>query len=150
MLTRWYDIDREVAGLSELRRRMDRLFNEADFDRSLRSAFTGRAAWPLANLHDTGSSLVALVQVPGLRQEDLSIEVHGEVLTVSGERKVEVPEGYRPHRVERGSRKFTRSFGLPSAVDPEKTTATLKDGLLTVTMEKHPESQPRKISVTAG
>lgn len=150
MLTRWYDIDREIASLGELHRRMDRLFDDTGFGRPLHSAFVRGAAWPRANLYDTGQSLVALIQVPGLSESALSLEVHGEVLSISGERKVEAPEGYRAHRVERGSRKFTRTFGLPCAVDPEKTTATLKDGLLTVTMDKHPESQPRQISVTAG
>lgn len=151
MLTRWYDIDKEMAALNELHRRMDRAFGDAWFGRPMHSSFTRTStSWPRANLYDTGSSLTALVQAPGMTEESLNVEVHGDILTISGERTVEVPEGYREHRSERGSRTFTRSFGLPCHVDPEKTTAQLTDGMLTVTMAKHPESQPKQISVSAG
>lgn len=149
MLTRWYDIDREVAALNELHRRMDSAFGEAWFGRPLHSSFTRMSAsWPRANLYDTGNNLTALVQAPGMSEESLNVEVHGDILTISGERKVEAPEGYRVHRTERGSRKFSRSFGLPCRVNPEKTTAKLVNGMLTVTMDKHPESQPKQISVS--
>ena len=148
MLTRWYDIEREMDAFGELRRRMNTLFDDAGFGRPMHSAIArGMSSWPRANLFDTGSALVAHIQVPGLGEKDLSLEVQGEVLTISGERKVEPPEGYRVHRAERGSRRFTRSFGLPCPVDPEKTMANLKDGVLTVTMEKHPERQPRQIAI---
>jgi HSP20 family protein len=151
MLTRWYDIDREVAALNELHRRMNRAFGDAWFGQPLSFGTTGMtASWPRANLYDTGPSLKALIQTPGLKEEDLNVEVHGDILTISGERKVEVPEGYRVHRNERGSRSFSRSFGLPCRVDPEKTSAQLTNGVLTITMEKHPESQPKKISVSVG
>ena len=151
MLTRWYDIDREMAALNELHRRMNRAFDEQWLGRPLHASLSGMSgAWPRANLYDTGSSLTALIQVPGLSEGDLNVEVHGDILTVSGERKVDAPEGYRVHRTERGSRKFTRSFGLPCRVNPEKTTASLSDGVLKVTMDKHPESQPKQIAVSAG
>ena len=95
MLTRWYDIDKEMAALSELHRRMDKAFGDAWFGRPLHASFTRASSWPRANLYDTGSSLTALVMVPGLAETDLKIEVHGDVLTIGGERKVEAPEGYR-------------------------------------------------------
>mgnify|MGYP001817497118 CR=1 FL=1 len=90
-----------------------------------------------------------LLLVPGMIREDLKVEVHGDALTVSGERKVTPPEGYRVHRSERASRRFTRSFGLPCRVDAEKVTAGLKEGLLTITMEKHAEARPKQITVSA-
>jgi HSP20 family protein len=151
MLTRWYDINREMAALEELQQRMRRAFDDQWLGRPLQSGVLGGAAsWPRANLYDTGASLTALVLVPGLSGDDLDIQVNGDILTISGERKAAVPEGYRVHRSERGARKFTRSFGLPCAVDPEKTNAKLVDGVLTVTMEKHPESRPKQIAVSAS
>lgn len=151
MLTRWYDIDREMAALGELQRRMSRVFDDQWLGRPLASSLGGlSASWPRANLYDAGSSLTALVQVPGLSEADLNVEVHGDVLTISGERKADAPEGYRVHRSERGARKFTRSFGLPCRVDPERTTAQMTGGMLTVTMEKHPESQPKQIAVSTS
>ena len=150
MLTRWYDIDRELAAFDEMSRRMERLFGDG-WSRDPR--YFGRArtgSWPRVNLFDTGTALTAIVEVPGLNQDTIKVEVHNDVLTLAGERTVEPPEGYRAHRVERGTRAFSRSFGLPTAVDAEKTKATLADGLLTVTMEKRAEAQPRRITVSGS
>ena len=148
MLTRWYDINREIAALDELHRRMNRLFGAESNRESRRVGLSG--SWPPANLFDTGSSLTATMQVPGLKDTELKVEVHGDVLTISGERSAEAPEGYRAHRRERGTRAFSRSFGLPCEVDAEKTVAGLKDGILTITMEKHVSAQPRQITVSAS
>lgn len=150
MLTRWYDIERDLAVLDELHRRMNRAFDEGWSGRMTRGTTSLTGGWPQANLYDSGSALVALVSIPGLNEDQINVEVHGDVLTLSGERKVEPPEGYQVHRSERGSIKFSRSFGLPSRVDPEKTVAKLSNGLLTITMEKHPESQPKQIKVSAS
>lgn len=144
MLRRWYDIDREIALFDEMRRRMERL--AGDFDDSTPSL---RGNWPRANLFDAGNELVAVLEVPGLNEDDIRIEAHQDALTVTGERKATTPEGVTVHRAERSPGRFSRSFGLPCTVDLEKTTARLRDGLLTVTMAKHPESQPKKIAVTA-
>jgi HSP20 family protein len=150
MLARWYDIDKELASMNEFRRFFDRFFGDSSFDQEWRGVSSLTGTWPRANLFDTGGQLTAFIQVPGLKIEDLQVEVHGDVLTVSGERKSEAPEGYRVHRSERGARKFSRSFGLPCRVNPEKTQAKLVNGVLTINMDKHPESQPKQISVTGG
>ena len=150
LLTRWYKIDKEMAALDELHRRMNRVFGDENESPSMSGWTSHRSSWPQANLYDNGSSLAALIMVPGMDEGDLNVEVQGDVLTVSGERKSEAPEGYRTHRSERGSRKFSRSFGLPCRVDPDKTSANLTNGLLTITMSKHPESQPKQIEVSAS
>ena len=59
-------------------------------------------------------------------------------------------EGKVNHRRERGSVRFSRSFSLPCPVDPEKASATVKDGILTVRLEKAPEARPRQITVKAS
>lgn len=150
MLTRWYDIDRQVAALDELARQMDRFFGTGlgGLERAA-GAQTLAAGWPRANLYDEGGSLVAVLLVPGMTEGELAVEVHGDALTVRGERAAKAPEGYRIHRQERGARSFARSFGLPSPVDADKVAATLKDGVLTVTMPKHPKAMPKQISVSA-
>ena len=143
MLRRWYDIDRDFAFVDDMRRQMERLFGELDAGTP-----SLRGNWPRTNLYDSGDELVALLEVPGLGEDDIRIEAHQDALTVTGERKLRHPEGVTVHRSERSPGKFSRSFGLPCAVDLEKTTARLRDGLLTVTMAKHPEAQPKKIAVT--
>jgi len=146
MFRRWYDVDRDFEVMDEMRRRLESLFG--DFDYHPLAQLSG--TWPRAALFDAGSSLVAVLEVPGMAQGDLEIEAHQDALTIAGQRSIAPPEGYRVHRNERRQGKFSRSFGLPCKIDTEKTKATLKDGLLTIRLEKAVEAQPKKISVSAG
>lgn len=148
MFTRWSDLDRTFAALEDFRRRMDRAFD--DYARwSEGRSFYG-AGWPACNLYDAGTRVVLEAEVPGLSEKEISLDLNQHVLTLSGERKVRAPEGYAVHRSERGNIKFSRSFSLPCKVDPEKCLATVKNGILTVALEKAPEAKPRQISVKAG
>ncbi len=157
MLTRFGDIDRTFAMMDQLRRRMDRLFDEVEPQRgrdALRSNLTeeaerfwSRGRFPRMTLSDSGSALVLCAEVPGLGEKDIQLTIHQDVLSMSGERKTEVPEGYVVHRQERTPIKFARSFTLPCKVDPEKSTATLRNGVLTLTLAKAAETQPRQIEV---
>jgi HSP20 family protein len=103
--------------------------------------------WPALNLYDEGNKLVLDAELPGLAAQDIQLSLNQNVLSVSGHRKVEAPEGYAVHRQERSAINFARSVSLPCHVDTEKVSAQAKDGLLTVTMEKSKESQPRQISI---
>ena len=154
MLNRFTDFDRTFAAMDELRRRMDWLFEEqeaapraqlrAEFDRS------GRAVpGPRMHVFDVGKALLVKADLPGFTEKELQISLNQDVLTLSGERKTEALEGYTVHRKERQSTRFSRSFTLPSKVDPEKTSAVLKNGVLTLTLNKATEVQPRQIAVTA-
>ncbi|WP_437734894.1 Hsp20/alpha crystallin family protein [Sorangium sp. So ce1335] len=153
MLNRYTDFDRTFAMMDELRRRMDRVFEEYDAPRaSLRGEFDQSPRYtpgPRIHLYDTGSALVVKADLPGLTEKDVQISLNQDVLTVSGERRSDAPEGYLVHRKERGAVRFSRSFTLPSKVDPEKTTAVLKNGVLTLTLNKAAEAQPRQIAVTS-
>ena len=150
-LTGWGDFDRDFAAFDELRRRMDRLFQDLDGGRWTagdRAALAAQA-WPRANLYDAGSDILLVAEVPGLGQKDVQISATQDVLTLSGERKADAPEGYSVHRKERAGVRFSRSFALPCKINVEKTSATVKNGVLTVTMAKAPEAQPRQITVKA-
>lgn len=152
MLNRYTDFDRTFAMMDELRRRMDRVFEEYESPRpSLRGEFDQVPRYtpgPRIHLFDTGKALVVKADLPGLTEKDVQISLNQDVLTVSGERKAEAPEGYLVHRKERNSVRFSRSFTLPSKVDPDKATAVLKNGVLTITLNKAAEAQPRQIVVT--
>lgn len=149
MLTRWSDLDRTFSMMDELQRRMNRLFNEYDVARWPAIGRLTAESWPPVNLYDTGEQLMIRALVPGLTEKQIQITGNQEVLTISGERKVELPEGYSVHRQERGSVRFSRSFTLPCKVDLEKASATVKDGLLTITLAKAAEARPRQITVKA-
>jgi len=162
MMTRFSDVDRTFAVMDELRKRMDRVFDEYEtrggfsvrspFFEAFDVGFPSRvvATWPRLSVHDTGAALVLRAEVPGMKENDLKIEVNQEVLSLSGERKADAPEGYALHRRERAPVKFARSIALPCKVDAEKASAVLKDGLLTLTLPKAPEAQPRQINVKSA
>ena len=149
MLTRWNDLDRTLAMFDELQRRMNRVFTDLDRGRHGDLWTAGRGTWPPVNLYDAGEELVLVAQVPGVAEEAVKITANQDVLTINGERKADVPEGYSVHRQERGDVTFSRSFTFPCKVDLEKATATTKDGLLTVRLAKAPEAKPRQITVQA-
>ena len=88
-------------------------------------------------------------EVPGLAEKDIQLTIDGDVLTLSAERTVTPPAGYKVHRQERATLRFAKSFSLPVEIDAEKADAKLVDGVLTVTLPKAPKAQPRQIAVRA-
>jgi HSP20 family protein len=135
------DFGRQQAPHAQLRRELDRLFG--DFERSSTPASTS------LSFDDDGKSFVLRADVPGLTEKDVQISVAGNTVTLRGERKVEVPEGHSVHRRERSAVRFAKSFELPARLDADKVTATLKQGVLTLTLPRAAEVQPRQISITA-
>jgi HSP20 family protein len=120
---------------------MDRVFDDMD------AASDVPVSWPRAQLLDRGPNMVLHAEVPGLADKDIKITMNQDVLTLEGERRVTAPEGYSVHRQERSSVRFARGFALPCKVDVERVTANVRDGVLTVTLPKTPDSQPRRIAV---
>jgi HSP20 family protein len=145
MLTFYDGWDR---GFDELRRQLGQLFDEVDNGGWTNpSLFGGTQVWPRVNVVDTGAAFVLTADVPGLSEKDVNVSIEQDVLTISGERKLTAPEGYAVHRQERGGFKFTRSFNLPVRVNNESADAAVKEGVLTVTLPKAPESQPKRIEI---
>jgi HSP20 family protein len=152
MFSRFGDASRDFALLDEFRRRMDRVWEDIDpsWTASPSNARThSSSAWPRVNLYDEGSNLVLKADVPGLSEKDVHVTLNESGLSISGARKVAPPEGYSAHRQERSSFSFSRSITLPCKVNPEQTQASVKNGVLTVTLAKAPEAQPRQIAVQA-
>ena len=140
MFGSWTDFERTVAAMDQLRRRMERTVDGEESGR-------WQASWPRMVLSETPQALTLKADLPGVRQEDLDLSLTQDVLTVSGVRRVDAPEGYSAHRRERTPLRFARSFTLPCRVNAEDIAASLKDGVLTVTLPKTPESKPRQITV---
>lgn len=147
----WNDFDRSFSAFDDFRRRVDHVFG--DLGAYIPAALDGQArtrSWPATNVYDTGKEIVVQAVLPGLSDKDIELNLTRDVLTISGERRTEAPEGYSVHRQERGSIRFSRSLTLPTRVDPEKTAAELKNGVLTVRASKAEDAQPRQISIRAS
>jgi HSP20 family protein len=142
------DFDRTFAAMEQLRRRMDNLFDDAIARRG--GDVEDRYGFPRGALRDTGSSLIVELELPGLADKDVQLTIHQDVLSLTGEKKSDAPDGYYVHRRERAPLKFGKSFALPCKVDPEKSSAVLKSGVLTVTLVKAAGAQPRQITVKAS
>ena len=103
---------------------------------------------PSLDLSETDKTVELRADLPGLKAEDIDIQVSQNTITVSGERKEEKEEkGKSWHRVERKYGAFSRTVALPCEVDQEKIDANYKDGVLTVTIPKGPGAQTRKVKV---
>lgn len=149
MLTGWRDFDDTFRALSLLQRRIDNVFDDwaAGYELPQRSRAT---AWPAINAFESKESFVYRAEVPGLSETDVSVYVEDDSLVLRGERKINVPEGYQARLRERAPVAFTRKLPLPGRVDAAGVTASLKDGILTVTLPKAKDTLPRQITVKAG
>lgn len=146
MFTLWNDF--RDAGFGDLARTfasMEKLHQ--DLDRRARSHAPRSLHTPRIHVHEGEQAVAVRLEVPGFAKDDLEITLTGDVLTVRGERGAKLPEGYAVHRRERGALGFNRSFRLPRDVDGSKVEANIKDGVLTLTIPKVPEAQPRRIEV---
>ncbi|MDX6768380.1 MAG: Hsp20/alpha crystallin family protein [Elusimicrobiota bacterium] len=106
-------------------------------------------AWvPRLDIQETEKDFVLSVALPGVRKEDVRIEVKDDVLTLAGERRHEKEEKGRSWlRRETSYGGFQRSLVLPEGVHPEEVKAAYKDGILTVTIAKPAQARSRGVSV---
>lgn len=107
------------------------------------------AAWmPRADIQETDKDYIIDLSLPGIRKEDVKVEVKDDVLTVSGERKREKEEkGKNWLRRESSYGSFLRSFTLPEGLHSEDIKASYKDGVLTLAMRKPPQVKSRGVSI---
>ncbi|MCA9150709.1 MAG: Hsp20/alpha crystallin family protein [Planctomycetales bacterium] len=104
---------------------------------------------PRIDLAETDKEYEVSVELPGMKPEEINVELHGDTLTISGERKEESKSQDKTfHRVERRYGSFRRVIGLPDAGDPGSVTAACKDGVLNVVVPKATVSRPTKVKVT--
>jgi HSP20 family protein len=134
--------------LSLLRHEIDRLF-DSPLNALSSDSQQFLSGWaPAVDLHEERDHLVLRAELPGMKKEDIDISLHGDVLTLSGERKEEKEyEKAETYRSERFLGKFQRIFTLPVAVDANKVQASYRDGILTVHLPKSEEAKPKQIDV---
>ena len=103
---------------------------------------------PPVDVAETQEKIVVRAEVPGMKQEEITIEFENGILSIKGERKAEKNgEGTTWHRVERNYGYFVRSFTLPRTVDAERIAATYRDGILEIEVPKKEEAKPKQIRI---
>lgn len=143
-ITRW-EPAREIMTLREA---MDRLFDDA-FTRPLAFMRNGFST-PAVDMYQTDDEVVVKAALPGIKADEVQINVTGDVLTLKGEVKQEDEKKERSwHIRERHYGSFERSIVLPTEVVADKAKAEFENGILTVTLPKAEDVKPRTITVKA-
>ena len=116
---------------------------------SWRSALFGRGFWaPVTDVEETKDEVVVKIELPGLKKEDIKLQIHSDALVVTGERKQESETKEKAfHRVESSYGKFQRVIALPSEVDADRARATYESGVLTVQLPKSEQAKPKELSI---
>jgi HSP20 family protein len=127
-------------------RDLERLMREHD------DGFFGTTAsqMPTFDMHQDADAYQVTAELPGFTDKDIKLDVHRGVVTVSGQRTATAPEGFRATHRERGTVKFSRSVRLSEEVDEQNIKASMKDGVLSISLPKRPEVKPRQIPIQAG
>ena len=105
---------------------------------------------PAVNLFEDGDTLVAELEVPGLKRDQVDISVGGGELSIQIQRPEFRQDEVTYHRRERPVGTFTRVLRLPADVDADRINAELRDGVLTISLPKAESAKPRKIEVTSN
>jgi len=131
--------------LARLHRDMDDLFGAFFGDWP---TLSDRKMWPAVDITEDDNAITVKAEVPGCKSEDINVSVHGNTLTISGEKKAEEEKKEKGHyHLERSYGSFRREFSLPSGVDAGGVKASCKNGVLTVTLPKSEREKAVKIKV---
>lgn len=140
--------------LTRLQREVNRLF-EDNTRPAVRNGGPEQAslrAWsPAVDISEDGNEIVVKADLPGVKQDDIDIELTGETLTIRGERKFEDTQRKDNYvRVERAYGSFQRAFNIGVPIQADKVSASFRDGILELRLPKSEETKPKKIQVATN
>lgn len=130
-------------------RTMDMLFDAIMPPAGRRATHFVRKTGKLS-LDESEQAFTLRAELPGIDGAALELAAGEDWIELRAKREVAVPEGFEPIRRERGSYEFSRRITLPKRIDGEHVEAALVDGVLTVTLPKHANTQPRQIAIKAA
>jgi HSP20 family protein len=131
------------AALLGLQRAMDGVMGSDWFG----SRTSGSGAFPLVNVFNDGEDFVLVAELPGVKKEDLDIQVRGDTLRIQGKKSISYDEGASVHRRERATGQFDRTLTLPAEVDATKVAAEYRDGVLTLRLPRAESAKPRTVTI---
>lgn len=146
-----FDPFEDFSNLARLQREVNRLFEDNSRAGRASEPASTRTWAPAVDILEDANEIVVRAELPGIKQEDIDIELTGDTLTLRGERKFADTQRQDNYvRVERAYGQFQRSFTIGVPVRSDAVTAAYKDGLLEVHLPKSDETKPKKVQVTAS
>ena len=112
------------------------------------STIPSRQFMPVTDIFETDQALTLIVEMPGVKKENVDVRVEDDVLTLQGRIDFSNYEGLQPVYTEYNVGDYARSFQLSSKIDQGKITAQLRDGVMTLVLAKAEKAKPRKIAVS--
>ena len=137
---------RRPQGLTCWHNDFDDMFNS--FLKPFEASWATGVAWPVVDVVDTDKAVVVRAEIPGCDPSDIDVNVNGEVLTISGEKKTSVEKKDKDYvHIESSYGSFRRDIHLPADVDPGKIEAVYDKGVLSLTCPKSEKAKPVKIKI---
>jgi HSP20 family protein len=106
-----------------------------------------KGGYPPINVFQQGDDLVAIIEMPGVKRDDLMIEAKENRIRIAGRKVVEYPQNVSVHRRERVPGIFDRTLSVPIQINPDGIKAEYQDGMLTLVIPRAEEDKPRKIQI---
>jgi len=108
---------------------------------------SGRGAYPPVNVFERGHDFEIVAELPGVKKEDLDIQVKGDTVRIHGKKTVDYADEASVHRRERVGGEFDRTLTLPAQIDTAKVTADYRDGVLTLKLPRAESERPRSVAI---
>jgi HSP20 family protein len=111
------------------------------------SRTSGAGAFPLINVFNDGDDFVVVAELPGVKKEDLDIQVRGDTVRIQGKKTIAYEENASVHRRERAGGEFDRTVTLPDRIDAAMVGAEYRDGVLTLRLPRAESAKPRTVAI---
>jgi HSP20 family protein len=111
------------------------------------SRTSGRGAFPPVNVFSEGDDFVVVAELPGVKKEDLDVQVKGDTVRIQGKKAIEHVDNVSVHRRERAAGAFDRTLSFPAQLDAGKAAADYRDGVLTLRLPRADSEKPRSVAI---
>lgn len=108
---------------------------------------SGMGTYPPLNIFRQGDDLVVITELPGIRREDVEVQVQGDRIRISGTKAIQYEEGASLHRRERVAGSFDRSIAIPIEVDADRVKAEYRDGILALFLPRAERDKPKSVTI---
>src|SRR5687767_14505863 len=131
------------AALLDLQRAMESVMGNDWFG----SRTSGSGSFPLVNVFNEGEDFVLVAELPGVKKEDLDVQMRGDTLRIRGKKTIAHDDAASVHRRERSAGEFDRTVTLPAEIDAAKVAAEYRDGVLTLRLPRAESAKPRTVNI---